>query len=136
MRRLLTLIAVACTIGAVLGPAASVAGAAGSAAVADCNSHGHLTRQYSAAQLRTALSTMPADVKEYTDCYDVIQRTLLASLAGTNHGGGGGSDQGSSGSFLPTPLVVVLVLLALAGATFAAVAIRRRGGADSSSSGS
>jgi hypothetical protein len=94
--------------------------------VADCNSHGRLTQTYSDAQLRNALSTMSADVKEYTDCYDVIQRALLAQLGGS-HQRSDGSNSGSGGSFLPTPLIVLLVLLALGAVTFGAVAIRRRG---------
>ena len=74
-------------------------------------------------ELRGALTTMPADVKEYTNCYDVIQRTLLAQVGG--HGGGSGGS-GSGGSFLPTPLLVVLILLGLGAVSFGAVAIRRR----------
>jgi hypothetical protein len=66
---------------------------------------------------------MPADVKEYTDCYDVIQRTLLAQAGG--HGGGSGGS-GSGGSFLPTPLLVVLIVLALGAVSFSVAAIRRR----------
>ncbi len=94
-----------------------------SGAITDCNAHGRLTAQYTDAQLRTALSTMPADVKEYTDCYDVIQQQLLSQL-GSSHDGGG-SIAPSSGSFLPTPVIVVLVLLALVAASFGAVAVRR-----------
>jgi hypothetical protein len=67
---------------------------------------------------------MPADVKEYTDCYDVVQRQLLAQIGGGHGGGAGGS--GSGGSFLPTPLLVVLILLGLGAVSFGVVAIRRR----------
>lgn len=101
--------------------------------VADCNSHGRLTGQYSVLQLRDALSTMPPDIKEYTNCYDVIQRALLAQLGGLHQGATGGSSQGSGGSFLPTPLIVVLVALALGAAGFGAAAVRRRGGGRGSS---
>jgi hypothetical protein len=93
--------------------------------VADCNAHGRLTQKYSNAQLRNALNTMSADVKEYTNCYDVIQRALLAQL-GTPSGGSTGAAT-SGGSFLPTPVIIVLVLLILAALAFAAAAIRRRG---------
>lgn len=99
--------------------------AAGAGATADCNAHGRLTQHYPAAQLRQSLSTMGADVKEYTDCYDVIQRALLAQVGSA--GGGGGASQGSGGSFLPTPLIVVLVVLVLGAGGFALVAARRRG---------
>lgn len=116
--------ALAATSGALM--VAAPAALAAAPAVADCNSHGYLSRQYSTAQLEQALSTMPADIKEYTDCYDVINRTLL-SQQGTAHGGGGAPTQSSGGgSFLPTPVLVVLVLLALAAAALGALAIRRR----------
>lgn len=104
----------------------SVGTAASPAADADCNSHGRLTQHYSVAELHTALSGMPADEKEYTNCYDVIQRQLLAQVSGT-HSGTDSSQSGSSGSFLPTPVIVAIVVLALGGATLGAFAIRRRG---------
>jgi hypothetical protein len=104
--------------------AAAPASAALSGAVADCNTHTRLTQTYTAAQLRTALNTMPADVKEYTDCYDVIQRALLADIGGikadSSGSGGGGS------SFLPTPLLIVLGVLVVAAGVFAVIAYRRR----------
>lgn len=96
---------------------------------ADCNANGRLTAHYTATSLRQALATMPADTKEYTDCYDVIQRTLLADLGQLKGSGSGGS----GGSFLPTPVLIILLVLVLAGAGFATVALRRRagtGGAD------
>ena len=99
-------------------------GAAGSPAVTDCNAHGRLTKTYTPQELQTALSTMPADIKEYTDCYDVIQRALVAQLGGHHVNGSG--DSSSSGSFLPTPVIVVIVVLALAAATFGVLAVRRR----------
>jgi hypothetical protein len=102
---------------------ASDALAAGNPVVTDCNSHGRLAGSYSVAELRNALSTMRADVKEYTDCYDVIQRALLAQIGGLHAGGGGGL---FGGSFLPTWLIVVLVILGLAAATFGAIAVRKR----------
>jgi hypothetical protein len=121
------LAAFAATSGGLLAPAR--ANAAQTKVVADCNAHGRLTRQYSVAQLRNALGTMPADVKEYTDCYDVITRALLAQIGGS-HQDGGGSAKSSGGSFLPTPLIIVLVLLVLGAAAFSAVSLRRRGGGD------
>jgi hypothetical protein len=129
MRKCLTLAVVVCALcaGTTLLLPAPFASAAGlSPAVADCNAHLRLTRHYSPAQLRGALSTMPADIKEYTNCYDVIQRALLAEL-GSVHDNGSAGAGGSGGSFLPTPVIVVIVLLALAAAVFGAVAIRRRG---------
>ena len=121
-------LACALSVGA---PALAGAASGGTAqdAITDCNDHGQLTQQYSSDVLRQALAQMPADVREYTDCNDVIQRQLFAQLgasgANTNTTG---SDSGSS--FLPTWLIVVIVLLALAAITFGALALRRRGEAE------
>jgi hypothetical protein len=119
MRKLSILITLVCVLAA-----ASPASARQSAVVGDCVAHGQLTQTYSEGQLKTGLSTMSAAVKEYTNCYDVIQRALLGQLGGVRPTTGATS--GSGGSFLPTPVIVVLVLLALGGVTFGAIAIRRR----------
>jgi hypothetical protein len=92
--------------------------------ITDCNDNGRLTKTYTEAQLKLALSTLPPEIKQYTNCLDVINRALLAALSVTTGTGTGGG--GSGGSFLPTPVIVVIVLLALAGATFGALAVRRR----------
>lgn len=106
--------------------AAAPAGAAGlSPPAADCYAHTHLTRTYTAAQLRNALATMPADIREYSDCYDVINRALLQKIGKLS----GGGSSGSGGSFLPVWLIALLAALVVAGAGFGAVALRhRRGG--------
>jgi hypothetical protein len=126
MRKTIPLLTVLCALGgvsqAVFLPPADAAGR--SLPIADCNAHAQLTRHYSVAQLRNALETMPADIKEYTNCGDVIQRALLAEL-GQLHGNGG-SGQGG-GSFLPTWLIVVFALLILGGGGFGVYAWRHRG---------
>jgi hypothetical protein len=115
--------------------ALAVALATGSASAAapnptaDCNANSRLTQHYTDVQLRQALASMPADTKEYTDCYDVIQRQLLTQLGELKGSGSGGS----GGSFLPTPVLIVLIVVVLGGAGAATVALRRRagtGGAD------
>jgi hypothetical protein len=121
LRRVAIVCAVA-TAAVVLSQASRAAGL--SAPVADCNTHAELTHHYSIAELRGALATMPADIKEYTNCSDVIQRALLAELGGLRGSGGAGS---GGGSFLPTPLIVVLALLVVAGAGFGVYAWRRSG---------
>jgi hypothetical protein len=126
-RRLVTSLAVVCALSAA-APATSAAQSGGTAsqAIADCNSHGTLTAHYSADALRSALATMPADIREYTDCYDVIEKQLLTQLGSSSSGGSGTGGSSSGGSVLPTWLVIVIVVLALAALTFGALAIRRR----------
>ena len=123
MRRTLTLALLAAVLAA--GPAAA---AGPPSPVSDCNLHSALTHHYTVAQLRLGLSTMPAYVKEYTDCYDVLQRTLLAQAAGTRTDAGSLGGSGSGGSLLPTPLIVVVALLALTASIFGVLEIRRRHG--------
>jgi hypothetical protein len=97
----------------------------GSPVLADCQSHDALTHTYSVTQLRNALSTMPSDMLEYTDCHDVIQRALNNALAGRASDGGA---TGSGGSSLSTPFIVIIVVLVLAAGTLGAIAVRRRRG--------
>jgi hypothetical protein len=96
----------------------------GSAVVADCNATGTLSHHYTVDELRNALATMSADVKEYTDCYDVIERQLLSQLAALHGHGSGGSSGG--GSFLPAPLIAVIVVLLLAAGGLGLSALRRK----------
>lgn len=134
MRRTIVWVGLVGVLAASAGIAAPALAAGQSPAVTDCNAHGRLTHPYTAKQLQTALSTMPADIKEYTDCYDVIQRALLAKVGAQHKSGSGGAVSGSSGSsgsggsFLPTPVIIVIVVLVLAAATFGALALRRRAG--------
>jgi len=98
----------ACLVAALAAPASAAADP-----VRDCSTNGTLTRHYSAGELGAALRSMPADVKEYTDCYDQIRRAQLTAAGGTTHkrkastsgsggngssGGGGGGGGGSGGS--------------------------------------
>jgi hypothetical protein len=121
--RLLALLIALCALAG--GVSAVNAAAAGvSRPVADCQSHGRLTRHYSASELRNAIATMPADISEYTNCPDVIRSALLADLhlKGPASGDGGGS-------FLPAWVIAILVVLVLTGAGAGAVAMRNRRGA-------
>ncbi len=134
--RLQLLMAMLGTVAALTGAAfVAPAGAASlNPVVADCNAHGRLTQTYSLGELQTALSTLPADVKEYTNCSDVINRALLAQTGSHSNSESGGG--GSGGSFLPTPVIVILVLLVLAAATFGAMAVRRGREGDGGGGGS
>lgn len=120
MRKPLLLLTLGC-LGVLLF--AAPAGAAGlSPPVADCYANGHLTHSYTAGQLRTGLATMPVDVREYSPCYDVLQRALLLKIGRLGAAGSGGG----GGSFLPIWLIVLLGVLLLGGAAFGAVAVRNR----------
>jgi hypothetical protein len=106
---------------------APASAASTSPVITDCNTHSQLTQHYTVAQLRTALNTMPPTVKEYTNCYDVINRALLAQVgSGSGSGGGGSAGQDSGGSFLPVWLIIVLGLLIVGGGTYAFLAYRRQ----------
>lgn len=124
MRRLLGPILLLCAVGALCGgPLAGLAAGAGlSPPVEDCNAHGQLTRHYTPQQLRTGLATMPADIKEYTNCYNVLTNALLQEV-GKLHGSAASS---GGGSFLPAWLIVVLALLVAGGAAFGILAMRNR----------
>ena len=126
MRRKLRLHAVACALAVPLA-AVSVStvpavAATGNAVINDCQAHGRLTESYSLQELRHALAVMPASVKQYTSCSDVINQGIPTVRGGKTTGPAG--RQG--GSFLPTPVIVILVLLILAALTFGALAMRRR----------
>jgi hypothetical protein len=127
MRRLVTSLVIVCAL--LAGAPAIVAAQSGGTpaqAITDCNDHGTLTAHYSSDTLRNALATMPADVREYTDCYDVIEKQLFAQLGTSSSSGSSSSSSSSGGSVLPTWLIIVIVVLALAALTFGALAIRRR----------
>jgi hypothetical protein len=104
------------------GPVALGADTVGNPVLADCNSHGVLTHNYTLGQLRHALAVMPASLKEYGNCPDAIQ----AAIVKVRHGKLVAPRSGSGGSFLPTPVIVILVVLILAALTFGALAMRRR----------
>ena len=130
-RKTLALVLALAAIAVGLPASASAAGKL-PPAVADCNAHARLTSHYTAAQLRSALNAMPADIKEYTNCYDVIQKALLAQIGSI--GGNGGDSGGGGSSFLPTPLLIVLIVLVVAAIGFGILALRQRSRSSSSSS--
>ena len=109
---LITLLTVAPAPGAALTP------------VADCSTNGKLTQSYTVAQLKTGLATMPADVREYSGCYDILQRALYQKIGKLSEGG----SVGGGGSFLPAWLIVVLAVLVMGGVGLGVVALRNRGG--------
>lgn len=51
--------------------------ASGADVILDCNDNGRLTRKYTQKEYRQALAQMPADVRQYTDCENIIRRAQL-----------------------------------------------------------
>jgi hypothetical protein len=127
MRRLYVLLSVSAALGSSLLAAQPALGSP-TQVIQDCRTHLTLTHTYSASELSQALVQMPSDIKEYTNCFDLINHALQAALAHGQTPGGGGAGSGSDSSFLPTPLIVVLVVLVLGAGGFGVVALRKRGG--------
>jgi hypothetical protein len=129
--RMLRLAAVAFVAGAaaLCAPVAM----AESAATIDCVRNGRLTHNYTVAELRTALNTMPAEVQEYnSDCYQIILNQLNAQLGGApvQSTTTAAPAPASGSSLISTPLLVALCVVVVAGGGFALAARRRdkRGG--------
>lgn len=124
MRRNLRQLALACAVATLAIASLSAApamAAGGNPIINDCQANGRLTHSYSLKDLRHALAIMPASVKQYSNCYDVISQGIETVKHGKTTGRKGGG-----GSFLPTPVIIVLVVLILAAVTFGAIAIRQR----------
>ena len=84
LRRLSTAAAVVASCLLLPAPAALASGAD---VLIDCNDNGRLTKEYSQKEYREALANMPADLKQYTDCENIIRRAQLG-LPGTNANAG------------------------------------------------
>lgn len=69
--------------------------AGGGDVLRDCNNNGHLTKTYTQKELHQALAQMPADLREYSDCANIIRRAELG-LDGGGAGGGGGANPGAT----------------------------------------
>jgi hypothetical protein len=131
MRSIPKLRALACLVVTVALAGGAVAPALGASSTSsviinDCQATGKLSHSYTLAELQTALNTMPAYVKQYSSCYDVITQGIIT----VKHHKQTGPSGGGGGSFLPTPVIIVLVVLILAAVTFGAIAIRQRRGSD------
>lgn len=90
----------ACLLASLVLAAGAAANATDDRIVRDCQSSqsGLLTGTYTQAQLRHALRNMPADVLEYSGCYDAIRQAMRAGAAGGGDGGGGSGSDGGGGS--------------------------------------
>jgi hypothetical protein len=83
--------------------AASPASASLDDIISDCADDGRVDSGYSVDELRRARRKLPADVREYTDCYDAIGAAIKArtprapGVAPGFGGGGGGTGSGAFG---------------------------------------
>jgi hypothetical protein len=85
---------------AVLAATAQTAAAADyHAAIRDCNDDGVLQGRYSLRTLRQARAHLPASLREYSDCADVLARAIAAA----GRPGSGGSAGGGSAPPLGNP---------------------------------
>lgn len=65
------------------------------AAIRDCNDDGVLQGHYSLHTLRQAKAHLPASLREYSDCADVLARAIAAAARGGSSGGGTGPPLGN-----------------------------------------
>jgi hypothetical protein len=77
MGMLRRLTAVAAVVTSCMALQAGTALASGQDVIIDCNDHGRLTKDYTQDEYRNALANLPADVKQYTDCENIIRRAQL-----------------------------------------------------------
>jgi hypothetical protein len=69
--------------------------ASGADVLKDCSNNGRLSKTYTQKEYRQALAQMPTDLREYSDCADIIRRAELG-LAGGGSGGGGSGNTGAN----------------------------------------
>jgi hypothetical protein len=93
---------IAITVAAALAVLAAGAPSAGAAnyhdAIRDCNDDGVLQGRYSARTLRQARKHLPASLREYSDCSDVLARALAAASKPGSGGLGGGNTAPPAGN--------------------------------------
>jgi len=70
--------------------------ASGADVIVDCNDNGHLTKTYSQKEYRAALAQMPADVRQYTDCENIIRRAQLGQPGSTGGDANSGNPFGAA----------------------------------------
>lgn len=70
--------------------------ASGADVIVDCNDNGHLTKAYSQKEYRSALAQMPADIRQYTDCENIIRRAQLGQPGSTGGDANSGNPFGTS----------------------------------------
>src|SRR4051794_20664276 len=89
---------------AALAATAESAGAADyHAAIRDCNDDGVLQGHYSLHPLRQAKAHLPASLREYSDCADVLARAIAAAGRPGSGGSAGGGTAPPLGNPAPPP---------------------------------
>jgi hypothetical protein len=79
----------------------ATAGASGRSVVRDCTDNGRIDSHHSQGDYKSALSGLPSDVDEYTDCRQIIEQAKRRDArSGSSSGGSiGGGSGGSGGGF-------------------------------------
>ncbi len=67
----------------------------------DCNADESIDEKHSDADKRAALKTMPGEMKEYTDCEQVIKASINDGKADSSSGGGSSGGGGGAGPIDP-----------------------------------
>ena len=74
--------------------------------ISECYNTGDLTHgRYTRRALRIARHRIPSDIREYSDCLDLINNALAASHKPSGGGGGGGGGAGAPGGSTPSGAV-------------------------------
>lgn len=81
MPRLLTPLILIAALVALALPGSAAASADG--VIRDCSRDGKLDQSYTRAELRGALSNLPADLREYSDCSEIIAAAVGNAAGGT-----------------------------------------------------
>jgi len=94
MRRALLSLLVLSALGT---PASALASTESDQIIAECANE-QLSQKYTDQQYQDALADLPADLREYTDCYDVIKAAQRGASLPSGAGGTGGTGTGGTGA--------------------------------------
>jgi hypothetical protein len=88
-------LALCAAVALLAAPAAFAQGSTRDKILGECEA-GELRGSYTAKQLRDARNNIPGDLRQYTDCEEIIERALTGL-------GGGGSSRGPTATPVPSP---------------------------------
>jgi hypothetical protein len=75
----------------------ATAGASGRSVVRDCTDNGRIDSRHSQSDYKSALSSLPSDVDEYTDCRQIIEQAKRRDASSSSSSGGSAGSGGSGG---------------------------------------